>query len=239
LHCLASRFNRNKMTCFDSYACDYEGALNRGLAVSGESKDYFAAGRLAWLSHCLERLNIKVRRVLDFGCGTGTATPLFFDLLGAESVLGVDPSEMSLSVAREKYAGLSATFQHVGDFKPQADIDLAFCNGVFHHIPGVERQTSANYIAQALRPGGVFAIWENNPWSPAARLVMSRIPFDRDAVMVWPVEARRLCEQAGLSIARTDFAFIFPKKLSFMRVTEPWVRRLPLGAQYQVLSIKK
>src|SRR5688500_7369246 len=109
------------MSSFDSYACDYEEALNRGLAYSGESKDYFAAGRLEWLGKCLKRLNIDVRRVLDFGAGTGTATPLFFHLLGAQSVLGVDPSEMSLNVAREKYSWLPATFELVDDVKPQAD----------------------------------------------------------------------------------------------------------------------
>jgi SAM-dependent methyltransferase len=227
------------MSCFDSYACDYEDALNRGLALSGESKDYFATGRLAWLSQCLKGLNIDVRRVLDFGCGTGTATPLFFELLGAQSVLGVDPSEMSLSVAREKYSGLPVTFELVDEFKPQADVDLVFCNGVFHHIPKCDRQRSAQYVANALRPNGVFAMWENNPWSPAARYVMSRIPFDRNAVMVWPGEARTLAEQAGLSVVRTDYAFIFPKKLQFLRVLEPSVRRLPLGAQYQVLSLKQ
>jgi SAM-dependent methyltransferase len=226
------------MTCFDSYACDYEDALNRGLALSGESKDYFATGRMEFLADCLKRLDVTVNRVLDFGCGTGTATPLFFEMLGAKCVVGVDTSEVSLSVAREKYAGLPATFQLVGDFRPQGDIDLAFCNGVFHHIPTNERQASADYVTRSLRTNGLFALWENSPWSPAARFVMSRIPFDRDAVMVWPGEARRFVQGAGLSVLRTDYAFIFPNKLRFLRFVEPAVRRLPLGAQYQVLSLK-
>jgi hypothetical protein len=81
-------------------------------------------------------------------------------------------------------------------------------------------------------------MWENNPWSPGARLVMSRIPFDRDAIMVWPVQARRLVREAGLSVLGTDFAFVFPRSLRFLRSTESSLRRLPLGAQYQVLSIK-
>jgi SAM-dependent methyltransferase len=226
------------MTSFDSYALDYEKALNQGLSLSGESKDFFAAGRMEWLAECLKRLNIVVERVLDFGCGTGTATPLFLEVLGAKSVLGVDTSEKSLDVAREKYAGLPATFQLVDEFKPQGDVDLAFCNGVFHHIPVHDRNVSAEYVARALRPQGVFAMWENNPWSPAARYVMSRIPFDRDAVMVWPGEARRLDEQAGLSVLRTDYAFVFPKTLRLLRVFEPPMRRIPVGAQYQVLSTK-
>jgi hypothetical protein len=36
----------------------------------------------------------------------------------------------------------------------------------------------------------------------------------------------------------TDFLFIFPKLLGWLRGLEPWVTRLPLGAQYQVLCRK-
>ena len=227
------------MTCFDSYALDYENALNRGLALSGESKDYFATMRIEWLGQCLRNLNIEVQRVLDFGCGTGTAAPLLVDLLGAKRVVGVDTSERSLEVARDKYSGLPASFQLVDEYRPAGDIDLAFCNGVFHHIPPKERQASASYVADSLRPNGVFAMWENNPWSPAARYVMSRIPFDRDAIMVWPREARTLAQVAGLSVVRTDYAFIFPKTLRWLRIFEPSMRRMPFGAQYQVLSQKR
>jgi SAM-dependent methyltransferase len=226
------------MTCFDSFAVDYDEALNRGLSLSGESKDYFAEGRMAWLNHYLKRRNVVVRRVLDFGCGTGTATPLFFDVLGAESVVGVDPSEGSLCVAREKFHDRPAAFKLIDEYEPDGEIDLAFCNGVFHHIPPGERQGAVQYIADSLHPKGLFAMWENNPWSPAARYVMSRIPFDRDAVMVWPREARRLIRNAGLSVACTDFAFIFPRALRMLRVVEPALSRLPLGAQYQVLARK-
>src|SRR5689334_7263327 len=103
------------MTSFDAYANDYEAALNRGLSVSGESKDYFAVGRVSLLNTCLKRMNLPVRTVLDYGCGTGTSTPLFFDVLGAEKVIGVDPSESSLRVARETYQHLPATFHRIDE----------------------------------------------------------------------------------------------------------------------------
>ena len=226
------------MTCFDSFADDYEAALNRGLTLSGESKDFFAMGRMTWLAGCLRRMNFAARRVLDYGCGTGTSTPLFLDVLGAETVIGVDPSESSLRVARESYGKLPATFRRIDEYQPQGDIDLAFCNGVFHHIPVADRQHAANYVADSLRPGGVFAMWENNPWSPAARYVMSRIPFDRDAIMVWPREARKLAERTTLKVVSTDYAFVFPRSLKALRFIEPFVRWLPAGAQYQTLSAK-
>ena len=84
------------MTDFDVYAADYEQALNRGLAASGESSEHFASGRISWLAHCLVEYNLRPRKVLDYGCGTGNATSLFLDTLGAERVVGVDLSAKSL-----------------------------------------------------------------------------------------------------------------------------------------------
>jgi SAM-dependent methyltransferase len=224
---------------FDSYAYDYDTALSRGLAVSGEDKSFFAEQRILWLSRCLEKLAIAPKNVLDYGCGTGTATPYLIDILGAQRVVGVDLSARSLEVARHTNASLPAEYALTSDYVPDGTIDLVFCNGVFHHIPLDERRRSADYIAGCLRRGAVFAMWENNPWSPAARYVMSRIPFDRDAVMVWPRQARRLARQAGLSVVHMDYAFIFPKLLRHLRVVEPSVSWLPLGAQYQMLAMKR
>src|SRR3972149_1665400 len=180
------------MSGFDSYAHDYDTALNRGLAVSGEDKTFFAKGRILWLSRCLKKLAFAPRSVLDYGCGTGTATPFFLDILRAESVVGVDLSAKSLEVARQTQTGLPVEYRLISDYNPSATIDLAFCNGVFHHIAPQERLEIVRWIGRCLRPGGIFALWENNPWNPGARYVMSRIPFDQDAVMLWPGEARKM-----------------------------------------------
>src|SRR5438445_109754 len=40
---------------FDRYAGTYDSALNRGLSVSGESKEYFAHQRVRWLAARLPR----------------------------------------------------------------------------------------------------------------------------------------------------------------------------------------
>ena len=80
-----------------------------------------------------------------------------------------------------------------------------------------------------------MAFWENNPWNPGTRYVMSRIPFDRDAITLTPPEARRMLQAGGFDILRTDFLFIFPRVFSWFRGVEPFLVQLPLGAQYQVL----
>ena len=223
---------------FDAYAGDYDAALAEGLSVSGEDKYYFAKGRIDFLSKKLERLNSKARSALDFGCGTGTSTPLLLEVLRLESVRGVDLSPKSIEVARQMPRGERVQFELLSEKAPAAEFDLAFCNGVFHHIPPAQRASAIQYIHQSLRPSGLLAFWENNPWNPGARYVMSRIAFDRDAITLSPPDASRLVRNGGFQILRTDFLFVFPRILRWLRPFEPLVSRLPLGAQYQILCRK-
>lgn len=225
-------------TEFDRYAEDYEAALAQGLSASGEDKAYFARGRIAWLANCLRRLHEQPRAVMDFGCGIGSAVPFFFELLKVESICGLDISERSLAVAKRVHGSARTQFFLFGQYQPREQIDLAFCNGVFHHIPPSERAVAVNYIYRSLRSGGLFALWENNPWNPGTRYVMRRIPFDRDAITLTPPEARALLRTSGFEILRTDFLFIFPRVLKCCRWIEPLLSPLPFGAQYQVLCRK-
>lgn len=223
---------------FDQYAEDYDFALAQGLSVSGENKDYFAQGRIACLSSLLKRGRVDIRSVIDFGCGTGTSTPYFFNLLGAESVLGLDVSSKSLEVAKHTYADARAQFLLFDQYQPIEKIDLVFCNGVFHHVPVDKRAAAINYIYRSLRPGALFALWENNPWNPGTRYVMSRCPFDQDAITLTPSQARFLVRAGGFRVLRTDFLFIFPRALRWLRWLEPYVSGMAFGAQYQILCRK-
>ena len=93
-------------------------------------------------------------------------------------------------------------------------------------------------MIDSLRPGGLFALWENNPWNPGTRWVMSRIPFDRDAITIPPPEGRRMLTAAGFAIEETAYLFIFPRALKWFRPLERRLTRLPLGAQYLTLARK-
>jgi SAM-dependent methyltransferase len=224
---------------FDEYASDYDAALARGVSVSGENKDYFAQGRVACLVRCLEQLAERPGAVMDFGCGTGSATPFLLAMHGIDSLVGVDASTRSIERARDLHGTTGARFAVSSEHEPNGALDLAFSNGVFHHIPPAERAAAVDYIARALRPGGLFALWENNPWNPGARYVMSRIPFDRGTIMLSVLETRRLMRAGGFEPIRTDFQFLFPRMLRSLRRLEPLAARLPLGAQYQVLGRKR
>ncbi len=223
---------------FDAYAQDYDGALHQGLSATGENKHFFARGRMNWLAQCLEKLQFHPRTILDFGCGTGTAIPLFFEVLGAHSSIGVDPSAESIAVARRCHGSAKAQFYLDAEFRPDGGVDLAFCNGVFHHIAPKDRSAAVRFLFNALRPGGILSFWENNPLNPGTRYVMSRIPFDREAITLTARESRGLLEQGGFDILSASYLFIFPRMLKAFRPLERYLSRWPLGAQYQVLCRK-
>jgi SAM-dependent methyltransferase len=221
---------------FDEYARTYGDDLNKGLAVSGESSDFFLDGRVRWLARRLDELGVRVDRVVDYGCGTGAAAPVLSRVLGAGSVVGIDSSSEQIAIARRDHP--ATEFLTADEFKPAPKNDLVYCNGVFHHIPPPGRMTVVRSINQCLRPGGFFALWENNPWNPGTRYIMSKVPFDRDAITLTGTEARRLVVEGGFEALQTDFLFIFPRALRALRGLEPYLAQFPLGAQYLVLGRK-
>lgn len=226
------------MTEFDDYADGYVEALQQGLKYSGEDSTYFASARVRWLARRLEELRFRPQSLLDFGCGTGASTPFFLAMLRVGEVTGVDTSRRLLENARREHGSAAVTFALRSEYEPAAHVDVAFCNGVFHHIPPSERAGALDFVSRSLRPGGLFAFWENNPWNPGTRLVMSRIPFDRDAITIPPPDARHLLRRSGFEIVHTDHLFFFPRVLRWLRPFERRLAAVPLGAQYLVLARK-
>lgn len=220
---------------FDSFAHTYERDLDQALSISGEGKEYFARARIQWVAKRLRELGAAPRIAMDYGCGIGNGAALLHDLLGIESVVGLDPSARMLEAARSRYSDAGIRFLSFAEYSPCEEIDLAYCNGVFHHIPTAEQSQAAGFIFRSLRPGGLFALWENNPWNPGTRWVMSRCAFDRDAVPLSPRETAGLLQAERFDVLRIDYLFIFPRFLKLLRFLEPGLSQLPCGAQYLVL----
>lgn len=220
---------------FDAYAAAYDADLEAGLRLTGGGKQHYAEERARWLRDRLAALGLlPVPRVLDFGCGDGDAAQTLRDVLGAQEVVGVDVSEAMLARARARHPW--ATWASVDALPTLGSFDVAYCNGVFHHIPREQRLAAARQVHAALRPNGVWGFWENHPWNPGTRLVMARVRFDRDAVMLSPPTSRRLLRDAGFTTLRTDHLFVLPSSAAIVRRMERWVSRLPIGGQYMVLA---
>lgn len=222
---------------FDEYATSYDQDLGKALSVSGEDKNYFAHGRMAWLANWLQSNDKSSESVLDFGCGTGSATPFIRQCLNPSEVFGADVSTDSLNIARDSFGAADTSFGLI-ETPRDNKFDVAFCNGVFHHIDPAERQDSLAYIFASLRSGGIFALFENNPWNPATLYVMSRCSFDKDAITLPPPETRSRMREAGFRVLTTRYLFIFPSLLKLFRPLEAPFSPLPFGTQYVVIGQK-
>lgn len=220
---------------FDRFARSYEQNLANSLAATGEGREFYAQKRIDWTTKSLARLGVSPKRVLDYGCGDGANVPMLAERFGATHTMGVDISSESIAVARQKHAGEGLHFLSLSEWTPDGSFDLAFTNGVFHHIPPHERPGCLDAIRRALKPTGWFAFWENNPWNPGTQYVMLRCAFDEYASKVSPRAAKKLLSSAGFKIVRSDSLFYFPRQLSFLRPAESWLHSLPLGGQYLVL----
>ena len=215
----------------------YEAMLNRGIRLSGEDQYYFIAGRIGDLNKQLPD-GWKPRRILDFGCGIGHAAPFLAEAFPDSDIVGVDTAEQALEHATKTHGSARISFRHIHDLDESEAFDLCYVNGVFHHIEPLKRPEVLRVIHRSLRPGGYFSLFENNPWNPGTRMVMARIPFDRDAITLSPYETERIVRTAGFRLDRTRSLFYFPRPLAWLRFVEPSLARLPLGAQYYVLAFK-
>ena len=216
----------------------YDAEINQGLRLSGEERLFFARGRLDILARQLRAHGAPPPKcILDYGCGGGDTTACLAERWPEARVVGVDTSESLLATARAN-AGASSRceFHALPAAREKWSFDLVYCNGVFHHIPPEERAAALGWIKTRMAPAALFALWENNIWNPGTRWIMHRVPFDRDAVPLSPLRAVRMLKQNGFAVLGCDFAFVFPKCLGFLRPLEEHLRKLPLGAQYQVLS---
>ena len=157
--------------------------------------------------------------------------------------LGADPRRRYLrrrmEYARKQWGSSRIQFGELQELDSEQNFDLCYVNGVFHHIAVPERAGAVAWIHAALRTGGRLALFENNPWNPGARMVMKRIPFDRDARMLSVPETTRLVRSNGFTSQVANWSlFYFPRALSFLRWSENALSHLPLGAQYCVYAVK-
>lgn len=224
---------------FDLHAEAYAEELRKGVSLSGETPLYFAERRVSFLQLALDRLGCSVRDVMDFGCGVGWGMPLLHRALNPRTIVGVDSSSKSLDLARKNVSVAGARFANWSEALPPASFDLIYSSGVFHHIQPAERSEVLLRLRDSLRDGGIFALWENNPWNPGTRLIMSRIPFDRHANPISARACASLMSSCGFEVLETSFHFVFPSALKWFRGMESWFSAYPFGAQYVVIGRKR
>jgi len=223
---------------FDTHVDDYDAQCMQGLGLFGETREYVARERLAFLARWWRRRQRRPpRRILDYGCGVGDVTAWLAECFPEAEVLGLDPSPRCIERARLEHGAPRVAFARLAD-ADAARADLVHVNGVVHHVARPARPALYAALAARLAPHGALALFENNPFNPGTRLAMRRIPFDRDAVPISARALRRGLRGAGLRVACTGYLFYAPAWLRPLRRLERWLEGVPLGAQYGVIATR-
>jgi SAM-dependent methyltransferase len=219
-------------------AGEYAEMLDRGLRLTGEGREYFVAGRIALLRATVSPAFSPIR-IMDYGCGTGETAIALARTYAGSRVTGIDTSAGAIDLARTTYDVPQVQFStDLGGIEEES-FDLCYVNGVFHHISPGSRGKVLEWIRSRLTTGGLLALFENNPWNPGTRLVMKRIPFDRNAQTISPRAGRAMLVTNGFRVdSPTRHVFFFPSALRALRRWEPHLRRIPLGGQYLIVGRK-
>jgi 2-polyprenyl-3-methyl-5-hydroxy-6-metoxy-1,4-benzoquinol methylase len=216
---------------FDAYASSYESLHNASISASGEGPAYFAEYKV----NCLLREGLpSSARILDYGCGIGNVlVPLG---QAFRTIHGFDPSTESLRVARERAP--AAVLHSDITAVPNGFFEAVVLSGVLHHVPPAERSATIDQAVEKLSPGGKLFVFEHNPFNPLTRRAVATCPFDDDAILLWPWQARATLERGRLDAIRLDYIVFFPKPLAFLRKLEPHLDWLPIGAQMMVVGTR-
>jgi len=141
-------------------------------------------------------------RVLDVGCGHGHLVHRLRGM-GMEAD-GLDLSPAMIAEAR-KGPGAFIVGDIAGNPPPSGGYDLAVSFGVLHYLVAPTRVEAAlANMVNAVRPGGLVLVSDNNPLNPYWRRIMRHYPMDGlPTRLVTEPEIRRGFDKSGGRIVRT------------------------------------
>lgn len=98
-------------------------------------------------------------KVLDIGCGAGAALTLAAQVVGEESVTGLDPTQALASTARKRVPGARVEVGIAEDLPfPDRSFTVVWTIASFHHWD--EAESGLREIRRVLTPGGRLLVAE-------------------------------------------------------------------------------
>lgn len=225
---------------FDSFAATYEELLKDPIRDGfAGNPAFFHLRKRDLIRDYFKRGAVDTKRLsyLDVGCGKGDLLSLMSADFG--HVAGCDPSGGMLEAVHGPNVGMDVRVQEDPNRIPFDDAQFDFVTAVcvYHHVPVAARAALTREVRRVLRPGGIFAIIEHNPYNPATRLIVKRTPVDIDAILLYPSETQSLLRTAGLPVQATSYFLYLPEGIyRFAGAVEHLLRQVPLGGQYAVFG---
>jgi len=225
---------------FDKFAEEYLKLLSQHIRITGEEPEYFTEYKIRDLKRVSSELKLLPGNILDFGTGVGNSIPFLVKYFKEAKIHGVDVSEKSLAIARNRFGSLAEFSSFDGEFLPYTNelFDIAFAACVFHHIPLKKHLHLIQEISRTLKSGGIFMIYEHNPYNPLTRYVVNNCPFDANAVLLTKTEVNKILKKTGLKVVMQEYRVFFPVSLKILRPSEQCLKWFPLGGQYFVIAKK-
>lgn len=106
----------------------------------------------------------RFTRILDIGCGIGSALPLLETHFGPQELLGmdIDPNLVAASAKVTRRCACDVDIR-VGDATtldlPDNSVDMVFCHQTMHHLS--RQEAAAEEFYRVLAPGGVLLFSES------------------------------------------------------------------------------
>jgi 2-polyprenyl-3-methyl-5-hydroxy-6-metoxy-1,4-benzoquinol methylase len=224
---------------FDQHRDTYEHDIDRAIRFSGKGHDYFTQVKAEYLVEILKGLAPRDRhlRLLDVGCGHGLIHRALQSADLPLKISGIDVAASVIEIARRENPSVDYN-SYDGAVLPygQDEFDSAVTITVMHHVPPEQWGDFLAEMKRVVRPGGVVAVFEHNPYNPLTAHIVRTCPIDANAVLLPSRQLKALMRKVGLQSVEGRFILFTPFNSPLFKLFDRLMGRIPLGAQYYVVG---
>jgi SAM-dependent methyltransferase len=235
---------------FDHYRDGYSEQINKAIAFSGQSHDFYIEAKARYLQDLFRRLRKRLPDtmiaavggaqpldVLDVGCGHGLIHRFLRPPDVGVNLTGIDVAGTIIEDAKKANPHVHYDV-YDGKRLPYSaqSFDAAFAIAVLHHVPPTSWNAFIAEMRRVVRRGGIVALIEHNPINPLTQRVVRNLRMDDNAVLLGAGRLARLIADAGMVEIERRFILFTPFRGAVFRRLDGLLRWLPLGAQYCIVA---